>query len=169
MIGPALSRATRPATQFCVGDMTDDDATTLRDQSSKVSPSRTVRRPNPLKFFLVEDNAIIRENLAETLHEMVGAEIVGIADAQAEATHWLCDSSHDWDVAVVDIFLKRGNGIQVIKSLQGHKREQHVIVLSNYTSPEIRKECLRLGADAVFDKSTELDELIEFCTNVQSH
>jgi len=36
----------------------------------------------PLKFFLVEDNVIIRENLADTLHEMVGAEVVGISEAQ---------------------------------------------------------------------------------------
>ena len=168
-IGSAVSRATRVATQFCVGDMSDDAGTPLNDTSSKLSSSRTARRASPLKFFLVEDNAIIRENLAETLHEMVGAEIVGIADAQGEATHWLCDSSHEWDVAVVDIFLKRGNGIQVIKALQGHKREQQVIVLSNYASPEIRSECLRLGADAVFDKSTELDELIEFCSKVKLH
>jgi len=36
----------------------------------------------PLKFFLVEDNVIIRENLTDTLHEMVGAEVVGISEAQ---------------------------------------------------------------------------------------
>ena len=127
------------------------------------------KRSGPLKFFLVEDNPIIRENLAETLTEMVGAEVVGMAEAQSEATLWLCDASHEWDVAVVDIFLKRGNGIQVVAALQGCKREQKVIVLSNYASPEVRSECLKFGADAVFDKSTELDDLIEFCAKVQTH
>ena len=129
----------------------------------------TTKRGGPLKFFLVEDNPIIRENLAETLTEMVGAEVVGMAEAQSEATLWLCDASHEWDVAVVDIFLKRGNGIQVVAALQGCKREQKVIVLSNYASPEVRSECLKFGADAVFDKSTELDDLIEFCAKVQTH
>ena len=123
----------------------------------------------PLKFFLVEDNLIIRENLAETLHEMVGAEVVGVSDAQSEATQWLRDPSHEWDVAVIDIFLKRGNGVQVVAALQGLRHQQQVIVLSNYASPEVRSECLRLGADAVFDKSTELDDLIEFCAKVKMH
>lgn len=100
---------------------------------------------------------------------MVGADVVGMSDAQSEATIWLCDPSHEWDIAVVDIFLKRGNGIRVVAALQGCTRQQKVIVLSNYASQEVRNECLRLGADAVFDKSTELDELIEFCAKVQTH
>ena len=38
-----------------------------------------------------------------------------------------------------------------------------VIVLSNYATREIRQKCLELGADQVFDKSTEIDSLIEYC------
>lgn len=122
-----------------------------------------------LKFFLVEDNAIIRQNLAETLAEMFAATIVGVADAASEATRWLVDPTHEWDVAVVDIFLKRGNGIEVLAALRGNRHQQKVVVLSNYATSDIRKTCLLLGADAVFDKSTELDGLIEFCANVQAH
>ena len=122
-----------------------------------------------LKFFLVEDNPIIRENLAETLNELVGAEVVGFADTQHEATQWLCDPSHEWDVAVVDIFLKHGNGIQVVASLQCDNRQRRVIVLSNYASLDIRNQCLSLGADAVFDKSTELDDLLAYCAKVKLH
>ncbi len=127
------------------------------------------RAARPLKFYLVEDNAIIRENLAETLHDLVGAEVVGVSEAQSDATRWLCDPTHEWDVAVVDIFLKLGNGIQVVAALQGVHRQRRIIVLTNYASTEVRSECLRLGADAVFDKSTELDDLIEFCAKVQLH
>ena len=147
----------------------DDGAKFSRAQLTPSYAFATARKSGPIKYFLVEDNAIIRENLADTLHEMVGAEIVGIADAQTEAIEWLCDSSHEWDVAVVDIFLKRGNGVQVVSALQQFKQLKRVIVLSNYASSEIRNECLRLGADAVFDKSTELDDLIEYCMKVQTH
>lgn len=123
---------------------------------------------HPLKFLLVEDNTIISENLAETLQEMVSAEVVGISDGQSDATQWLCDPSHDWDVAVLGIFMKRGSGVNVVAALQGCKRQHTIIVLSNYASSEIRKECLRLDADAVFDKSTELGNLIAFCAGVGS-
>ena len=153
----------------CSVSDSDDKATASSARLTPSDPSGTVRTSGPVKYFLVEDNVIIRENLADTLHEMVGAEIVGIADAQAEATLWLCDPLHDWDVAVVDVFLKRGNGLQVVAALQRRKSQNQVIVLSNYASSEIRNECLRLGADAVFDKSTELDDLIEYCTRVRTH
>ena len=40
---------------------------------------------------------------------------------------------------------------------------QKVVVLTNYATPDIRQRAMALGADAVFDKSTELEELIESC------
>ena len=169
------SYARRPATaHFNVRDR-DDETSGGSERSALASASSTTKKQDPLKFFLVEDNAMIRENLAETLHEIVGAEVVGVSDTQNEATAWLSDPSHAWDVAVIDIFLKRGNGVQVVAALQARPAcpasngQQQIIVLSNYASPEVRSECLRLGADAVFDKSTELDDLIAFCLNANTH
>ena len=161
--------ARAPAFIHCAVEDAEDDSRDSSDSSAASGVFGATKKQGSLKFFLVEDNAIICENLADTLHEMVGAELVGIADAQSEATQWLCDPSHEWDVAVVDIFLKRGNGIQVVAALQSVKRQHQIIVLSNYASPEVRSACLRLGADAVFDKSTELDELIEFCVKAHAH
>jgi DNA-binding NarL/FixJ family response regulator len=37
------------------------------------------------------------------------------------------------------------------------------VVLTNYASADIRRRCSALGADRVFDKSCELDELITYC------
>ena len=37
------------------------------------------------------------------------------------------------------------------------------MVLTNYPTPEMRRRCIALGADAVFDKSTELDAFFEHC------
>ena len=36
-------------------------------------------------------------------------------------------------------------------------------MLSNYATPDIRKRCAQFGVDAVFDKSNEIDGLIDFC------
>jgi methylmalonyl-CoA mutase cobalamin-binding subunit len=38
-----------------------------------------------------------------------------------------------------------------------------MVVLSNHLTPEMRRKCKQLGADAVFDKATEIDDLIDFC------
>lgn len=40
------------------------------------------------------------------------------------------------------------------------------VVLSNYATPDIRKKCLALGADQVFDKSHDIDALIHYCNTL---
>ena len=42
---------------------------------------------------------------------------------------------------------------------QRHK----LVVLTNYATPDMRRRCLEIGADRVFDKSHEIDDLIQFC------
>ena len=42
-------------------------------------------------------------------------------------------------------------------------RGQRVIVLSNYATDDMRRRCFELGADAVFDKSREIDALVDYC------
>jgi hypothetical protein len=42
-----------------------------------------------------------------------------------------------------------------------------MVVLSNNATRDIRWRCEQLGADAVFDKSTEIDELVDYCQSVE--
>ena len=42
-----------------------------------------------------------------------------------------------------------------------------MIVYSNYATTAMRQRCLELGADAVFDKSTEIEQLLEYCMNLR--
>ena len=69
----------------------------------------------------------------------------------------------DWDLAIVDLFLKQGSGLGVLEACQGRRGKQRVVVLSNYATEDMRKRCAQLGADAVFDKSNEIDALVEYC------
>jgi DNA-binding NarL/FixJ family response regulator len=68
-----------------------------------------------------------------------------------------------WQLAVVDLFLSNGSGLAVLDQCKLRHARQHVLVLTNYATPDIRMRCLELGADGVFDKSTELDEFFEVC------
>lgn len=117
----------------------------------------------PLRIYIVEDNAVIRDNLSATLIELAGAEICGSADGEASANKWLSEHPDDWDLLVVDIFLKQGNGLGVITSNSARADTQKLVVLTNYASPELRARCLQLGADAVFDKSQDIENLVAFC------
>jgi hypothetical protein len=39
-----------------------------------------------------------------------------------------------------------------------------MIVLTNYATPDVRRKSTECGADAVFDKSTEIDQFLELCS-----
>jgi len=116
-----------------------------------------------LKTFFVEDNATIRENLIETLLELSEVKPVGFAETEAEGTAWLTAPHNDWDLAIVDLFLRQGSGLGVVAACQNRKPGQRVIVLSNYATLDVRQRCTELGVDAVFDKSNEIDNLLDFC------
>lgn len=116
---------------------------------------------NPLKALIVEDSPVIRENLVAALEEMAPIEVVGTADDEASAVRWL--DENECDLAVVDIFLKSGSGLGVLKAAAAISRPTKLVVLSNYATPDMRRKCLELGADRVFDKSNEIDALILYC------
>lgn len=120
-----------------------------------------------LRVFLVEDNLTIRTSLMDMLMDLVDARLVGIAERQADAVQWLNEHPDEWDVAIVDIFLKRGSGLPVVTACAGRSPKQRVLVLSNYATPEIRTQAYHLGADRVFDKSQDVDALIDYCTEVR--
>ena len=113
--------------------------------------------------YLVEDSATIRENLISTLEEIAPVKIVGFAETEHEASRWLSDHNGDWELVIVDLFLKEGSGLGVLKGCQNRNPDQKVVVLTNYATNDIRSRCAELGSDAVFDKSNELDELLEYC------
>ena len=122
----------------------------------------------PIKTYIVEDSPTIRENLISTLEEMTGVTTVGFSDRESDSVAWLTDSSHIWDLAIVDLFITQGTGMGVIAACKNRSVKQKIVVLSNYATPDVRKQCLQLGADAVFDKSTEIELLLAFCKQLKN-
>lgn len=116
-----------------------------------------------LKTYIVEDNATIRENLIGTLEELATIEAVGEAETEDDGKTWLTAQGAEWDLAIVDLFLRQGSGLGVLAACRERKAHQRVVVLSNYATADMRIRCAQLGVDAVFDKSNEIDALIDFC------
>jgi two-component system, OmpR family, response regulator len=119
-----------------------------------------------IKTYLVEDNPTIRDNLIATLEELTRVNAVGTAETEKDGIAWLTNSNHMWDLAIVDLFLKQGSGFGVVAACKQRLPHQKVIVLSNYATQDVRTQSAILGADAVFDKSTEIDELLAYCTTL---
>jgi len=119
--------------------------------------------------YLVEDNEIVLENLMEALQEIACVQVTGHGATQAEASQWLSSHDGEWHLAIVDLFLKEGNGLGVLAGCRKREPYQKVVVLTNYATEEIRRRAADLGADAVFDKSSELDDLFAYCAEQTSH
>jgi DNA-binding NarL/FixJ family response regulator len=117
-----------------------------------------------LKTYIVEDSHVIRENLIATLEELVPIEVVGTAEDERTAVQWLTGPDKiPVDLVIIDIFLKAGSGLGVLRAAHDLKQPRSLVVLSNYATQDIRRKCLELGADRVFDKSNEIDALILYC------
>ena len=97
------------------------------------------------------------------MHENAPVEVVGTADDEKSAVRVAArprsrDASSD--LVIIDIFLKSGSGLGVLKAMGDMADPPERIVLSNHATPEIRLKCQQLGATKVFDKSNELDEML---------
>lgn len=119
-----------------------------------------------LKTYIVEDSPVIRESLIATLEELGPVEVVGTAEGEASAVQWLTRAGNHVDLVIVDLFLGQGSGLGVLRAAYALKPRRHLVVLSNYATTDMRRKCLELGADRVFDKSHEIDALIEYCAGL---
>lgn len=120
------------------------------------------------RAYIVEDSPTIRENLIETLQELASVEPVGVAETEHEGKQWLAQNDTFWDLAIIDLFLREGSGLNILEACRYRKPTQKMVVLSNHATNDVRWRCAQLGADAVFDKSTEIDALVDYCVNARA-
>lgn len=119
-----------------------------------------------IKTYLVEDCHITRDLIADALEANANAQVIAWASTETEASNWLVKNKTGWDLVVLDLFLAEGSGLQVLKSLS-KRTNQRVVVLSNYLTPTVRQRCISMGADEVLDKSTQLDQFLDFVSAAQ--
>lgn len=134
------------------------DETRGRDPDAPHLAANHLNEPVPLRIFLVEDSAILRDRLAETFATWGNVEMVGHAETEAAAEAAL--RTQDWDVLILDLQLLHGTGLGVLRSLRSHRKPgTTVIVLTNYAIPSYRARSLELGADYFFDKARDFEKI----------
>ncbi|WP_428422590.1 response regulator transcription factor [Methylibium sp.] len=121
------------------------------------------------RVFIVEDSPVIRANLIDTLEELTPVSVVGWSDGEAGALTWLAEHPDGWDLLIVDLFLKQGSGLGVLQACKQRTPGRKLVVFSNYATVDLRMKCMELRADAVFDKSNEIDGLIDYCAGLEGN
>lgn len=119
-----------------------------------------------IRVALVDDHAMIRRGLRETLGEEVDIEIVGEA---GDYTGWReLTRRLPCDVLVLDVSLPGRNGIEILKLMQGDPGAPRVVVLSQYPEDQYGIRALKAGAMAYLGKSCEPQELVRAVRTVAS-
>ena len=118
-----------------------------------------------LRTFIVEDSAVMRESLAGTLEELAEVDVVATANSERSALAWLA-ANNSSELLLVDVFLQSGSGLSVLSAAVQLGRPRWRVVVTNYATPEMRTQCLKLGADCVFDKSHDIDSLVSYCRDL---
>lgn len=123
---------------------------------------------DPLNVFLIEDSPLLRSQLIETLEDLEGIHVVGHAEDESSAIAQL--AAVRADLTIVDLELKSGSGIGVLRALRDEPSRFHstwAVVLTTHSHRSVRQCCEQLGARAFFDKAMQMDELIDYVQAAQ--
>jgi CheY-like chemotaxis protein len=135
-----------------------------RSSSTTGAPRKNGAPGKPLRILLVEDSPLLRGRLENMLSQHAAFKVTGLAAAETEAIEKL--DTVPYDVIVVDVELRPGSGIGVIRQARSRNKDVKdgghvwIIVLTNYDLPTVRERCMQAGADHFLDKMREIDQLI---------
>jgi DNA-binding NarL/FixJ family response regulator len=123
-----------------------------RSKSSKTAEKRAAR------ILIVDDHPAVREALAIRLSREPDLEVCGEAADVTEALQ-VFDATNP-DVAVIDISLKGGDGIDLIKRIKVRNDSIRLLVWSMYSESLCAERALRAGALGYINKEQATDQII---------
>jgi DNA-binding response OmpR family regulator len=85
-----------------------------------------------------------------------GYEVIGFTDEEAAIDY---ADEHALDLAILDIKLKKMDGVQVLRKLKEIQPDIRVIMLTGYPTHATVEEAMRLGANAYCLKPIDRSEL----------
>lgn len=118
-----------------------------------------------MKVLIADDSPIVRERLVDLLSDIGGVELVGQAEDGLQAFELMI--KHRPDVAIIDVRMPRRTGIDLLRYVSNNPEAPKFIVLTNYPTPENRERCFDLGAEFFFDKSSEIEKVIDVLKDLQ--
>lgn len=111
------------------------------------------------KVLIVDDHALLRHGLKELMSGEPHLVVCGEAEDHQEAMHLVREKNPD--VMIVDIALKTGNGLELIKTIKASHPGARVVVLSMFDENLYAERALRAGAMAFVSKQQPSSAILE--------
>jgi two-component system OmpR family response regulator len=112
-----------------------------------------------MRVLVAEDSSLLRTQIIRMFSDLNGIEVVGDAQDALEACQAISELKPD--VVILDILMRGGNGIEVLRKIKREDCFTVVIVLTNSTAPPYRRRSTEAGAEFFLDKSTEFGKMPE--------
>lgn len=114
--------------------------------------------PRGVRVLLIEDSPVLRDMLMEYLEALSFVEQIDWADTEQLALRKFAQTHPE--IVIVDLQLRQGNGVNVLKMLQNQSAPGIRIVYTNHAHvATYRKQCVDAGANYFFDKSLEMEQI----------
>ena len=114
--------------------------------------------PRKARILLVDDHALVRAGLRRAFEHTTDLEVVAEASSVAEAE--ALERAHEPDVAVIDVHLSDGSGIDLVRDLRVRRPGVGLVVLTMYDGDEHVFAALDAGASAFVLKSAPADDVV---------
>ncbi|HEY0501061.1 MAG TPA: response regulator transcription factor [Kutzneria sp.] len=98
----------------------------------------------PTRVFLVDDHEIVRRGIADLLDDESDLQVCGEAASAAEALARIPATRPD--VAVLDVRLPDGNGVELCRELRARMPELHCLMLTSFSDDEALLDAIMAGA-----------------------
>ncbi|MDX1621679.1 MAG: response regulator transcription factor [Nitriliruptorales bacterium] len=114
--------------------------------------------------FLVDDHDVVLEGVRQVLEMSERFAVVGAAATAYEALAGILDTEPD--LAIVDVRLARGDGIELIREVRSRQPSIECLVLTSFTDETAFYQALVAGACGFVTKDQSSDELLQSCLDV---
>ncbi len=114
---------------------------------------------SPTRVFLLDDHEIVRRGLRELLEAEDDLIVVGEAGTAAEALTGIPATSPD--VAVLDVRLPDGDGVEVCREIRSGHPEVHCLMLTSYADDEALFSAILAGAAGYVLKQIRGTDLVD--------
>ena len=111
------------------------------------------------RVLLVEDHAAFRQALTDVLNMQPDLEVVGRAGSLAQGR--AATALEEVDVAVVDVFLPDGNGMELVRELRRADPGLSIVILTAGVDPNLHALAFEAGADEVCVKAEGIEEIMK--------